>query len=69
MINCKMIKLFNFLENIGIDNNIKILDESDNVLFDGKVGDVPLRVTHSRCVIKETVINHGEYLTVKVEEY
>ena len=64
----EMSKLFTFLENFDTENNIKIYDESDNLLFDGKIGDVPQRISNMMSVIRGTVVNHGTYLTVKVKK-
>ena len=60
-------KLFTFLEHFDINNEIKILDETDAPIFEGKIGDVPLRITNMSSVIRRTAVNHGEYLTVKVK--
>lgn len=60
-------KLFTFLENFDINNNVKIYDESDNLLFDGKIGDVPQRISNMMSVIRGTVVNKGNYLTIKVK--
>lgn len=59
-------KLFTFLENFDINNNVKIYDESDNLLFDGKIGDVPQRISNMMSVVRGTVVNKGNYLTIKV---
>lgn len=61
-------KLFTFLENFDTENSIKIYDESDSLLFDGKIGDVPQRISNMMSVIRGTVVNHGSYLTIKVKK-
>lgn len=58
--------LFYFLENFDIENNLEIMDEEGVVLFSGKVGDVPQRISNRRTVVPGSVINHGDYLSVKV---
>ncbi len=63
-----MSKLFTFLENFDTENNIKIYDESGELLFEGKMGDVPQRISNMMSVIRGTVINNGAYLTVKVKK-
>ncbi|MBR1628126.1 MAG: hypothetical protein IJ679_02520 [Lachnospiraceae bacterium] len=63
-----MSKLFTFLENFDVSNNIKILDVDGNVVFDGVMGDVPQRVTNQMSVIRGTAIWRGSYLEVKVKK-
>lgn len=60
-------ELFYFLENFDIVNTIEIMDEAGVVLFSGKVGDVPQRISNRRTVVPGSVINHGDYLSVKVK--
>ncbi len=62
----EMSKLFTFLENFDTENDIKIYDESGLLLFDGKMGDVPQRISNMTNVIRGTVVNGGGYLMVKV---
>ena len=64
----EMSKLFTFLENFDTENNIKIYDESDELLYEGKMGDVPQRISNMMSVIRGTVVNNGSYLTVKVKK-
>jgi len=64
----EMSKLFTFLENFDTENNIKIYDESNNILFEGKIGDVPQRITNMMNVVRGTVVNHGKYLTLNVKK-
>ena len=63
----EMYELFFFLENFDTENKIKIYDESDNLLFDGKIGDVPQRISNMMSVVRGTVVNHGTFLTAKVK--
>lgn len=64
----EMSKLFTFLENFDTENLITILDESGNILFDGKMGDVPQRITNMMSVIRGTAVYQGSCLTVKVKK-
>lgn len=64
----EMSKLFTFLENFDTENNIKIYDESGELLYEGKMGDVPQRISNMMSVIRGTVVNKGSYLTVKVKK-
>ena len=64
----EMSKLFTFLENFDMENNIKIFDESKNLLFEGKIGDVPQRISNMMSVIRGTVINQGTYLSINVKK-
>ena len=64
----KISKLFDFLENFDVNVRIKIFDESNNLLFDGIIGDVPQRITNLTSVIGGTVINHGTHLALKVKK-
>ncbi len=64
----EMSKLFTFLENFDTENSIKIYDESNNILFEGKIGDVPQRITNMMSVVRGTVVNHGKYLTLIVKK-
>ncbi len=64
----EMSTLFTFLENFDTENNIKIYDESGELLYEGKMGDVPQRISNMMSVIRGTVVNKGSYLTVKVKK-
>ena len=64
----EMSKLFTFLENFDTENNIKIYDESGELLYEGKMGDVPQRISNMMSVIRGTVMNNGSYLSVKVKK-
>lgn len=64
----EMSKLFTFLENFDVDNSIRIYNESGVLLFEGKVGDVPQRISNMMSVIRGTVVNHGDFLAVKVKK-
>ena len=59
--------LFTFLECFDIENFIKIFDESGALIYDGKVGDVPQRITNMKSVVSGTVVNKGTHLVVKVK--
>lgn len=61
--------LFSFLENFDPDTMIMIHDESGDLMFDGKIGDVPQRVTNMSKVIKGSAINGGTHLIVKIKKY
>ena len=60
-------KLFTFLENFDVENPIKIY-EDENLIFDGKMGDVPQRITNMMSIIKGTAKWKGEYLEVMVKK-
>ena len=62
-----MSKLFTFLENFDVDNLIKIY-EDENLIFDGKMGDVPQRITNMMSVIRGTAKWKGGYLEVSVKK-
>lgn len=64
----EMSKLFTFLENFDTENYIKIYEESGELIFDGKMGDVPQRISNMMSVIRGTVVNKGDYLIVKVKK-
>lgn len=63
-----MSKLFTFLENFDTETLIKIYEESGELVFDGKIGDVPQRISNMMNVIRGTVVNCGGYLNVKVKK-
>lgn len=63
-----MSKLFTFLENFDVSNFIKILDENNNLLFEGQIGDVPQKITNMTSVIRGTAIWRGQFLEVKVKK-
>ena len=62
-----MSKLFTFLENFDVDNLIKIYEDG-NLIFDGKMGDVPQRITNMMSVIRGTAKWKGDYLEVSVKK-
>lgn len=62
-----MSKLFTFLENFDVDNLIKIYEDG-NLIFDGKMGDVPQRITNMMSVIRGTAKWKGGYLEVSVKK-
>ena len=62
-----MSKLFTFLENFDVDNLIKIYEDG-NLIFDGKMGDVPQRITNMMSVIRGTAKWKGSYLEVSVKK-
>ncbi|MBR1633810.1 MAG: hypothetical protein IJ682_01970 [Lachnospiraceae bacterium] len=59
-----MSKLFTFLENFDIENNIKIIDEKQNVLFEGQIGDVPQKISNQMSVVRGTVKNMGDLILI-----
>lgn len=61
-----MSKLFTFLENFDTENLIIIFDKDGNELFNGKMGDVPQRITNMMSVIRGTAIWKSDHLEVKV---
>ncbi len=63
-----MSKLFTFLENFDTENSVKIIDITGEILFEGKIGDVPQRITNMMSVIRGTVINHGAFFEVTVKK-
>lgn len=62
-----MSKLFTFLENFDVENYIKIYEDG-NLIFDGKMGDVPQRITNMMSVIRGTAKWKGNYLEVSVKK-
>lgn len=62
-----MSKLFTFLEIFDVDNLIKIYEDGV-LLFEGKMGDVPQRITNMVSVIRGTAKWKGEYLEVSVKK-
>ncbi len=61
-----MSKLFTFLENFDVNNLIKIYENGD-LIYQGKMGDVPQRITNMMSVIRGTAKWKGEYLEVSVK--
>ncbi len=59
-----MSKLFTFLEKFDIENNIKIIDEKQNVLFEGQIGDVPQKISNQMSVVRGTVKNMGDLILI-----
>ena len=59
-----MSKLFTFLENFDIENKIKIIDEKQNVLFEGQIGDVPQKISNQMSVVRGTVKNMGDLILI-----
>ena len=57
-------KLFTFLENFDIENKIKIIDEKQNVLFEGQIGDVPQKISNQMSVVRGTVKNMGDLILI-----
>jgi len=64
----KMSKLFTFLENFDTATMIKIYDDSEQLLFDGEIGDVPQKISNMMSVIRGTVVNKDSYLILKVKK-
>ena len=62
-----MSKLFTFLENFDVDILIKIYEDG-SLIFDGKMGDVPQRITNMMSVIRGTAKWKGDYLEVSVKK-
>lgn len=60
--------LFSFLEKFGVDNNIVIYDETDAILYDGKLGDVPQRVMNMARVIDGSANVEGDHLSVSIQK-
>ncbi len=60
--------LFSFLEKFGVDNNIVIHDETDAILYDGKLGDVPQRVMNMARVIDGSANVEGDHLSVSIQK-
>ena len=61
-----MSQLFTFLENFDIENFIKIYEDG-NLIFAGKIGDVPQRNTNGMSVIRGTAKWKDYYLEVTVK--
>jgi hypothetical protein len=64
----RMSKLFTFLENFDMENQIRIYDENSNLIYEGAMGDVPQRISNMMSVIRGTAIWKGNYLEVKVKK-
>ena len=64
----EMSDLFSFLENFDTETYIKICGESGELIFDGKTGDVPQRVSNMMSVIRGSVVNKGDCLVFKVKK-
>ena len=62
-----MSKLFTFLENFHVDNLIKIY-ENGELIYKGKMVDVPQRITNMTSVVRGTAKWNGEYLEVAVKK-
>lgn len=62
-----MSKLFTFLENFDVDNLIKIYEDG-KLIFEGKMGDVPQRITNMTSVIRGTAKWKDGYLEVSVKK-
>lgn len=62
-----MSQLFAFLENFDVDNFIKIYEDG-NLIFVGKIGDVPQSITNMMSVVRGAAKWKGNYLEVSVEK-
>ena len=65
----EMSGLFTFLENFDTATIIRILDESDEQIYEGEAGDVPQRISNMLTVVKGTVINANGIIIIKVKKY
>ena len=63
----RMSKLFTFLENLHVDNEIKIYNESEDLVFEGKVGGVPQRISNKSSVILGSVVNNGSFIKLTIK--
>lgn len=56
-----------FLNNFDVSNLIKIYDQDDNVIFEGRIGEVPQTIMNMASVIKRTATFKNEHLVIKVK--
>lgn len=61
-------KLSAFLNNFDVSNLIKIYDQDDNVIFEGRIGEVPQTIMNMAAVIKGTATFKNEHLVIKVKK-
>lgn len=57
-----------FLNNFDVSNLIKIYDQDDNVIFEGRIGEVPQTIMNTASVIKGTATFKNEHLVIKVKK-
>ena len=63
-----MSKLSAFFENFEMENNIKIYDKNDNLVFDGKMSDVPEEMKNMADIIIGSAKWNGRFLVLKVKK-
>lgn len=56
-----------FLNNFDVSNLIKIYDQDDNIIFEGRIGEVPQTIMNMASVIKGTATFKNEHLVIKVK--
>lgn len=56
-----------FLNNFDVSNLIKIYVQDDNVIFEGRIGEVPQTIMNMASVIKGTATFKNEHLVIKVK--
>lgn len=56
-----------FLNNFDVSNLIKIYDQDDNVIFEGRIGEVPQTIMNMASGIKGTATFKNEHLVIKVK--
>ena len=56
-----------FLNNFDVSNLIKSYDQDDNVIFEGRIGEVPQTIMNMASVIKGTATFKNEHLVIKVK--
>ena len=56
-----------FSNNFDVSNLIKIYDQDDNVIFEGRIGEVPQTIMNMASVIKGTATFKNEHLVIKVK--
>lgn len=61
-------KLSVFLNNFNVGNLIKIYDQNDNVIFEGRIGEVPQKIMNMASVIKGTATFKNEHMVIKVKK-
>lgn len=59
-------KISAFLYNFDVSNLTKIYDQNDNVIFEGRIGEVPRKIMNMASIIKGTATFKNEHL-IKVK--
>lgn len=59
-------KISAFLNNFDVSNLTKIYDQNDNVIFEGRIGEVPRKIMNMASIIKGTATFKNEHL-IKVK--